>query len=304
MRLTAIIPATDGAPTLPLCLSAIRGADEAPEQVIVVEDGSLRHPGLARNAGARQADGDVLVFIDSDVTVHEDAFVRLRRAFDSDPALVALFGSYDDQPAAPGVTSVFRNLLHHHVHQTGAGPASTFWAGLGAIRRRAFEATGGFADHPLEDIELGMRLARAGARMVLDPLLQGKHLKRWTVWSMVRTDLLIRGVPWVGLLLQYRDSASTSALNLGWRHRISAMASVVLVAAPWLGQAAAAAAALAVLVALNHSFYALLLRRQGPIRGLGGVALHVLHQLVTVAAVPLGILTYHSQRWKARAHPA
>ena len=29
--------------------------------------------------------------------------------------------------------SAFRNLLHHHVHQSGAGPVSTFWAGLGAI---------------------------------------------------------------------------------------------------------------------------------------------------------------------------
>ncbi|MGH7896935.1 MAG: acetone carboxylase subunit gamma, partial [Candidatus Binatia bacterium] len=40
--------------------------------------------------------------------------------------------------------SRFRNLLHRHVHQEGAGPATTFWAGLGAIRREAFERVGGF----------------------------------------------------------------------------------------------------------------------------------------------------------------
>lgn len=304
MRLTVIVPATNRAPTLPLCLAAIGDAAAGPEQVLVIQDVSLRHPALARNAGARRAEGDVLVFVDADVTVHPDAFVRIRGAFDADPRLVALFGSYDDAPAAPGVASVFRNLLHHHVHQCGAGPASTFWAGLGAMRRRAFEQAGGFAEHPIEDVELGMRLARDGARIMLDPAVQGKHLKHWSVWSMVRTDLLIRGIPWVGLLLQYRDSASTAALNLGWRHRLSALACLALVTGAVLRNVWIGAAALALLVALNRSFYGLLLRRQGPLRGLGGIALHVLHQLVTVAAVPLGVLAYHAHRWKARAHPA
>jgi transposase len=31
--------------------------------------------------------------------------------------------------------SRFRNLLHHHTHTTHPGPACTFWAGCGAVRR-------------------------------------------------------------------------------------------------------------------------------------------------------------------------
>ena len=46
-----------------------------------------------------------------------------------------LFGSYDDDPPAPGLVSRYKNLLHHHVHQNGRPDASTFWAGCGAIRR-------------------------------------------------------------------------------------------------------------------------------------------------------------------------
>ncbi len=76
--------------------------------------------------------------------------------------------------------SQFRNLLHHHVHRSAAGKATTFWAGLGAIRREAFESCGGFDaelhPHAMEDVELGMRLSDAGARIVLDPALRGKHL--------------------------------------------------------------------------------------------------------------------------------
>src|ERR687894_766679 len=92
-----------------------------------------------------------------------DELSRIEAAFADDPGLTALFGSYDDRPEAPGAVSGFRNLLHHHVHQGGAGPARTFWAGLGAVRRDAFVAAGGFDEgrYPvpsIEDIELGMRL--------------------------------------------------------------------------------------------------------------------------------------------------
>jgi glycosyltransferase involved in cell wall biosynthesis len=302
LELTVIVPATNRPITLRQCLDAIEQASAPPEQVIVIDDPSLKHPAFARNAGARQAAGAVLVFVDADVTVHPDAFVRIRQAFDADRNLVALFGSYDDEPAAQGMVSGFRNLLHHHVHHHGAGPASTFWAGLGAVRRDAFEACGGFVEHPIEDIELGMRLSETGARIVLDPTVQGKHLKDWSLWSMLRTDLLVRGIPWVGLLLEHRGSASVSTLNLGWRHRLSAIACLALLAAAALRNVWLGALALAVLVALNLSFYRLLNRRGGLLRAAGGIALHFLHHLVAVAAVPLGTLMYLARRRQPRPH--
>ena len=109
------------------------------------------------------------MFVDADVAVHPDAFTRLRAAFAADRDLVAVYGSYDDSPADRATVSAFRNLLHHHVHQSGAGPAETFWTGLGAVRRSHFLAVGGFDEarypHPsIEDIDFGHRLAPTGAR--------------------------------------------------------------------------------------------------------------------------------------------
>lgn len=300
VRLTAIVPATNRPATLPGCLAAINGATAPPEQLIIVDDTAIRHPALARNVGARQASGDILIFVDADVTVHRDVFLRIRQAFEADQGLMALFGSYDDAPAAPGIVSGFRNLLHHHVHQGAAGPAGTFWAGLGAVRRDAFEAQGGFVVHPIEDIEFGMRLARSGARILLDPTVQGTHLKQWSVYSMVRTDLLVRGIPWVGLLLEFRGSASPTALNLGWRHRLSALASLVLLAAIPLQSLWVALGAVTLLVVLNFSFYSLLARRQGLLKAITGIGLHILHHLVSVVAVPLGVLSYLSRRRKSK----
>ncbi len=301
--LTAIVPATDRPDTLAACREAIETAADGPEEVIVVDVPKRSGPAAARNAGAMPASGDILVFVDADVAVHPDAFQRIRRRFEADPDLTAVFGSYCDTPAAEGVVSNFRNLLHHYVHQGAAGPAYSFWAGLGAIRRDAFHASGGFdateyRTPMMEDIELGMRLVDAGARIELDPELQATHMKSWTFKGMVRTDLKARGVPWVTLLA--RRGHTSTALNLAWRHRLSALATVGAVAATLARRPRAAAALMAVQVALNAPLYTLLLRRRGPAEAVAGVGLHAVHHLTAAASVPVGLAIYLRDRSSLR----
>ena len=279
-RLAAIVPATDAPATLERCLAAIRAAEEPPDEVVVVDTAAAPGPAAARNEGAHRTTAELLVFVDADVEVHADAFARIRRAFADDPDLDAIFGSYDDDPADPALVSRFRNLLHHHVHHEGAGPATTFWAGLGAVRRAAFLAAGGFdaERYPaasVEDVELGLRLTR----IELDPCIQGRHLKAWTLPGMVRTDFACRGLPWAELVL---ERGGSTALNLGPRHRLSALAALGLVAG--LRRPRLAVASATTLLVVNRRFYALLVRREGPVRAAAGVALHAVHHLTGVAA--------------------
>lgn len=290
--LSVIVPASDGRPTVERVTAAIRRAEAAPDELIVVDEPVGLGAAAARNRGARRATGDILVFVDADVEVHADAFKRIRTAFDENPTLAAVFGSYDDDPDADGLVSEFRNLLHHHVHQQGAGVAPTFWTGLGAIRRDLFVELGGFDEDIafMEDIELGGRLNRRGAAVLLDPAVQGKHLKRWTLVTMTKTDLLHRGVPWLQLILEGRTGAT--ALNLGWRHRMSTLLTLVvcwgLVRRRWVVVAASQSA----LVALDAEFYGLLLRRGGIRLALAGIPLHAVHRLTSVAAVPLALAAH------------
>jgi len=290
--LAVVVPATDDPPTLERCLAALEQGDRPPDELAVQRAPLGAGPAAARNAGSEEMTAEVLVFVDSDVEVSPDALARIERHFRDDPGLSAVFGAYDDDPADPGLASQYRNLLHHHVHSGAAGEAETFWAGLGAVRRDAFEAAGGFdADRyprpSVEDIELGMGLRRQGARILLDPQVRGRHLKRWTVASMVQTDFGRRGVPWSRLLL--REGSGSTALNLGWRRRLSAATSVALLGSLLVRRPRAAAAALLGGLALDRDLYALLARRGGPRLLAAGISLHQLHQLCAAASVPAAL---------------
>jgi hypothetical protein len=294
--LSVIVPATDAPPTLERCTEALQRSSGPADEIIVVDGPQEANAARARNLGAARAHGQVLVFVDSDVVVHADALERIREAFGRDRELVALFGSYDDEPAAPGIVSAFRNLLHHHVHQSSPGRATSFWTGLGAVRSDAFAAVGGFDESVafMEDIDLGMRLARRPGYTLLDPELLGTHLKAWTVRSMVWTDFANRGIPWVRLLLRHRHSAS--GLNLSWRHRLSAVASLVGAGGVLLRRPRIVTCSAIALTALNRDFYRLLARRRGRAEAATGVLLHAAHHLAGIAAVPVGLAQHLAER--------
>jgi hypothetical protein len=296
VRLSVIVPATAPAPTLARCLAALEAA--RPDELLVADKPPLATPAAARNLAVDRATGDVLVFVDADVLLHPDALDRIRARL-RDPALDAVFGSYDDAPEAPGPVSGFRNLLHHHVHHEGAGRAESFWTGIGAVRRAAFDSAGGLDPERrwLEDVELGARLVQAGARIELDPAIQGTHLKRYTLASMLHVDTVERAIPWVDLMLAGR--APHSSLNAGVRHRASALLALGTVGAAVLRRPRTAALAVGGFAFLNAGLYAKIAGRRGRLEAAAAVPLHILHHVSAVAAIPAGVALHLRRRYSA-----
>ena len=150
---TVIIPVYNGGENFQRCLTSLTQAVPRPLEIIVVADGdtdgswqtavecgvktlrlhSRTGPASARNEGARAAQGDILFFVDADVEVPRDIIAQLTAVFLWEPDLAALFGSYDDEPAAPNFLSQYRNLFHHYIHQTAQAEASTFWGACGGL---------------------------------------------------------------------------------------------------------------------------------------------------------------------------
>lgn len=311
MRISIIIPVYNNVRDLPECLSAVKAAARNRDtEIIVVDDASTDDtpkvaagigvrvlrleknsgPGAARNFGASHAMGDILFFVDADVVLAPGAIDRVVSVLDGRPEFAAVFGSYDAQPRAHGLVSQYRNLLHHFVHQQGNPEASTFWAGCGAIRREIFLAVGGFDAErfprpSIEDIELGLRLRHAGHRILLDREIQGTHLKRWTLGTVIRTDITCRAIPWSRLILNSRETPNDLNLKLGQRvsAALVALAAATLPLALWrVGLLVLPLAALLTVVVLNRDLFGFFRRQRGVVFAIACIPLHLLYFLYSL----------------------
>lgn len=259
-QVSIVVPVHNGGDSFRRCLSGIRQWALQAELIVVADgesDGSWKlaeqygaklirlsesgGPARARNLGAEVATSNILFFVDADVEIHPTTVERVRHAFQRDPELAALIGSYDDSPGAGNFLSQYKNLFHHYTHQDGCEEASTFWGACGAIRKDVFMSLGGFDESYrkpcIEDIELGYRLRQAGYKIRLCKDIQVKHLKLWTPFSLLRAEVFYRALPWTALLLEIRQSNPqqyqrfSSDLNLRWSSRLS----VILVYCAGLG---------------------------------------------------------------------
>jgi len=106
--ISIIIPVYNGGEAFDKCLSSIQQSNLSPLEIIVVADGDtdgsgdlaskfgakvLRNsastgPAAARNKGAAIAKGDIIFFIDADVTIYPDTLQKVEQvfAFQSDVA--------------------------------------------------------------------------------------------------------------------------------------------------------------------------------------------------------------------------
>jgi hypothetical protein len=242
---------------------------------------------------------DIVLFIDSDCVAHPDVVERVEGAFASDPEVVSITGSYDDTPPEQNFASLYMNLRHHFVHQRAKTDGATFWAGCGAVRTSVFREVGGFDAEQfpapmIEDIELGVRLRKRG-RTLLDPALQVKHLKHWTLETVIRADILHRAVPWGRLILATGEMPND--LNLAWKQRVAAaLAPFALGGAAVFPLAALAAPALALAalapvgasVALGWPMSEFFWKKRGPSFAARAWAFHQVH--LTYSAVTMAVL--------------
>ena len=310
-----VVPVVRGDDDFRACLASVARLEPPCDELVVAVDGGdesaaalaraegarvvvLQTPGgpaRARNAAAHGAAGDILFFVDADVTVPPDAVARVRSAFADHPGHAAIVGSYDQSPAATNFLSQYKNLAHRFVHQTSRDEACAFWGACGAIRREAFLRAGGYDERytraSIEDIELGSRLVASGERIGMVKSLSVTHLKRWTPGRLLRSEIFDRAVPWTRLILASRRMPDD--LNLRWSGRagvvVACALGVSLVATPWSGWAWLAAALFAALeILIDARLARFFLRARGLIFTARALACQWVHYLCCAAGFGLG----------------
>jgi len=325
--ISVIIPVHNGGENFRRCLTSLAESATHPDEIIVVADGDsdgswrmaegfnteilkLPTPGgpaRARNMGTQKAKGDIFFFVDADVTIPKDAVAKVISAFQHEPDLAAVFGSYDDEPSEVNFLSQYKNLFHHYVHQTSNVEASTFWGACGAIRQEIFFKMGGFDEGfrwpSIEDIELGYRLKRAGYRIRLLKTLNVKHLKHWGVLSLLKADFFYRALPWTRLILKGVEFPDD--LNLKISNRVSVASVYLLIIAllgsfyiPWL--LIMVFLPLLLLLFLNRDLYWFFNQKRGIFFMLKTIPWHWFYFFYSGLGFMIGLIAYSFNRIKTR----
>ena len=214
LKLSVVVPAFNEEAYLPATLDSLRTAAEAlglrpgvEVETIVVDNNSrdrtaavARQRGAvvvhepvqsiarARNAGARRADGDVLVFVDADVVVPPE-FLSVIHAAMSDPACIG-----------GGVETAWqarRLLVRLHLNAWGLlVRVSGMVVGAAQFARRdGFEQVGGYDERTWigEDVDFIWRLGRLGRRTgrrirrIRKPPVRPstRRFDKWPLWRIL-----------------------------------------------------------------------------------------------------------------------
>lgn len=214
-RISVIVPAFNARDAIADCLAAIRAQERLEPgelELIVVDDGSTdgsaeaasgladkiiglesnRGAAAARNRGAVEARGNLLVFVDADVYLEPNAISLFKRMFEERPAISAAVGRYSERPAAPGMVNFYHNAFTRFHHDLSPPEIDWFWGALSAVKKEAFERAGGFDERyqgaSAEDMEFGCALVRAGFRIVYFPPAEGAHAHDFGFFDMLAND--------------------------------------------------------------------------------------------------------------------
>jgi len=201
LKISIIVPAKNAANTLKACLQSLLnqqgllfGMDY---EVILVDDGSSDEtaaigiemgvkvisqqnsgPAAARNAGAKAAKGEILLFTDSDCIPQPDWCIQMIKPFD-DPEVVGVKGAYlckEQNLVARFVQQEFEHKYERMTKQTKIDFIDTYSAGY---RKAIFLENAGFEVRfpvpSVEDQEFSFRLARKGYKLVFQPTARVYH---------------------------------------------------------------------------------------------------------------------------------
>lgn len=215
LKVSIIVPAKDEEDKIERCLRALQAQsmDRAEYEVILVDDGSTdqtaevarslgvhvlskenRGPASARNAGAKQAEGEILLFTDADCEVAPDFAARMYQTL-KDPQVTGAMGSYRSRqtkliPRFVQQVFAFKQKRTENLETINA--VHTYAA---AYRRDVFISNGGFDESfPIpsnEDTEFSYRLVEAGHRLVYVPEAIVYHLHDLNLRAYIRRKYLL-----------------------------------------------------------------------------------------------------------------
>lgn len=211
-QISIIIPLYNCEKTLKFCLDAIKNLDYKNYEVILVNDCSTdktlkiaqefkfkiinlkQNLGAAnaRNIGAEQAKGNILLFTDSDIVLPSDTLNKVESYYKSGNKI--FIGRFSPKLRFKNIFSQYKHLYLCYYYSKQDKYLHTLDTSLTVIPRKTFLEFGGFKNQLRisEDAELGTRLTRAGELITQSNELEMEHIRHYSLQGFIQTDF-IRG---------------------------------------------------------------------------------------------------------------
>lgn len=158
--------------------------DSRPRRVTAVREESIQSSYAARNRGIEEAGGDILAFVDADMTVPPDYFEAVRRRFDDEDVdyLACDVEITVEEPTAGSFYNCLTGFpIGAYLQRGHYAPTCCL-----CVRKEALERLGPF-DSRLEsggDMEFGKRAHAAGLEQVFAPEIVLEHPARTSYRSL------------------------------------------------------------------------------------------------------------------------
>jgi GT2 family glycosyltransferase len=268
--ISVVVPTFNRRASLTRLLGALAAQTYAASafEVVVVDDGSTdgtvetlqslrpayrlrlveqphRGPAAARNLGVEHAAGALIVFLDDDV-VPLPGLLTAHANSQRDQTNTVVIGPMSpprDWPRPAWIRWEEDKLQEQYralVAGTYACTARQFYTANVSLRRAQFLAAGGFdiRFQRAEDVELGYRLARRGARFVFDPTADVLHYAARTFASWRRTPYQYGCYDALMAREQGRATVANATREFKQRNAVNRAAARVCVGRPILVRAA------------------------------------------------------------------
>ncbi len=315
---SVIVPLHNGERTIKKCLEGIFSQTVKPVEVIVVDDcskdssvaiaekfpckikklGKNSGPAVARNEGARMANGNLLVFVDSDAVLKPNAIEKMVRDYEECPEAACVCGTFSKFSGGAGWFDKFRNLQlywWHNGKKIDKKFISIFIVTGGSMKREKFFEIGGFnaayANADVEDYEMGHRILKK-YKILLDKSIQFDHDHYKSPFWILSKKLFSRSRMWASLLVKRKSfEASYATPNRGLGAVFASLSLLFLFITPFSSLSIVAAAVFFLLFILtDFGFYGLLLEEGGIVFLLYSVCVYYFLNLVMALGVGAGII--------------
>lgn len=216
MVFSIIVPTFNNQETLEKCLQAItkiKGFDNC--ELIVADDSSTdfsvdiakrykakivsnqdnKGAAFTRNIGAQVAEGEILLFVDSDVVLlSKDVLSFIKNGFKLSN-VCGVFGIYDRKIAFNNFFSGYKHLYNCFTQEATPKYCPVASSSIFAVPRKNFLKAGGFNENypgvMAEDVEFSIRLAIKENKLFLkDSRIRGLHLKNYNFKTLLITNYL------------------------------------------------------------------------------------------------------------------